>query len=49
LGDLSGECGEDMKINLNGGYYLSGTFQGFVTCNLSNNNQAPLSQAPDSD
>ena len=49
LGDLSGECGEDMKINLNGGYYLSGTFQGFVTCNLSNNNQAPLSQTPNSD
>jgi hypothetical protein len=47
LGDLSGDCGEDKTINLNGGYYLSGTFQGVVTCNLLDNNQAPLSQTPE--
>lgn len=47
LGDLSGDCGEDITINLNGGYYLSGTFQGFVTCNLLDNNQAPMSQTPE--
>jgi hypothetical protein len=47
LGDLSGDCGEDKTINLHGGYYLSGTFQGFVTCNLLDNNQAPLSQTPE--
>jgi hypothetical protein len=44
LGDLSGECGEDMTINLNGGYYLSGTFQGFVTCNLLDNSEATMSE-----
>jgi hypothetical protein len=47
LGDLSGDCGEDITINLNGGYYLSGTFQGYVTCNLLDNNQAPVSQTPE--
>jgi hypothetical protein len=47
LGDLSGDCGEDITINLNGGYYLSGTFQGFVTCNLLDNNQTPSSQTPE--
>lgn len=35
LGDISGECGEDVTINLDGGYYLTGTFQGTVTCNPS--------------
>lgn len=32
LGDLGEECGDDVTINFNGGYYLSGTFQG--TCNM---------------
>jgi hypothetical protein len=43
LGDLSGECGEDITIYLNGGY-LSGTFQGFVTCNLLDNSEATMSE-----
>jgi hypothetical protein len=32
LGDIEGQCGEEVTINLNGGPYLSGSFIGTVNC-----------------
>jgi hypothetical protein len=32
LGDIEGQCGEDVTINLDGGPYLSGSFSGTINC-----------------